>query len=156
MPLATKEYHVSDTTFELLPGGIYECKLVDLADRVIVNKQTNEEFDRIEWIFEILSGPHKGKQITDLCSPPTNGLGPKTKMRQWIEGMTGTSLAGRTKPVDPNKLIGRECYVTLFRGLNQAGREVNKIQALSPKNSTSVPEPVAPPPTQDNGANLFD
>lgn len=156
MPLETKEYAVNESSFELLPAGVYQCRLTDLAEKIVVNKQTNEARDCIEWSFEVLAGPHKGKEITDLCAAPVNGLGPKTKMRQWIEGFTGQSLQGRTKPVDPNRLIGKDCLLTLSRGPNQAGREVNKIVALSPANGAApAPEPPKAAPAGNGDGDLF-
>ncbi len=145
MPLQNATYNVNENTFELYPAGIYEARLVDLEEKTLTIQATNETRDVIEWTFEVISGPQKGKEIKDICAKPTNGLGPKTKMRQWIEGILGQSLQGRTKPVDPNRLIGKECYITLFRGPNQVGKDVNKITALSPR-TRSAPS-IVPPPT---------
>jgi hypothetical protein len=159
MPVDTK-YTVTEGSFELFPADVYDCKLTDINRKMLtVTNQDNltEDADFLEWEFTIVGGEFDGKVITDVARE-YKSLGPKSKMRAWIEGMTGQLLAGRTEPVDPNKLIGRMCRVNVSRGPNQKGRDCNKVVSILPPKRTTpaAPKPApAPQPAAETDDPLF-
>ena len=148
MPVENATYVVTEGTFELFPADVYDAKLTDINRKLLPvtnDEGITEQAPFLEFEFTIMGGEFDGKVITDVAREYAH-LGPKSKMRAWIEGMTGTSLLGRTEPVDPNKLIGRHARVNLSRGLNQKGRDTNKIVSLLPlkrQQPAPKPEPVA-------------
>lgn len=158
MPVDT-QYTVTEGMFELFPADVYDCKLTDINRKLLTvtnNDGVQEQAYFLEWEFTIIGGEFAGKTISDVAREYAN-LGPKSKMRAWIEGITGQLLAGRTEPVNPNKLIGRACRVNLSRGPNSRGRDTNKIVSLLPSKKAapaSDPKPAAAAaatPADDDG-----
>lgn len=145
------KFRVTESTFELYPADIYDAKLTKIEPKTL--EFNGEPSDVLEWTFTFLDGEFLGKTINDIASFPANGLSPKCKLRQWIEGMTGKSLQGFGGEVDINKLIGRDCRINVWRGLNTKGREVNKISSILPPKgavkAAPVPSPVISPPTDN-------
>lgn len=148
MPVENATYAVTEGTFELFPADVYDATLSDINRKVlqVTNDQgVTENATFLEWEFTIIGGEYDGKVITDVAREYAN-LGPKSKMRAWIEGMTGQALLGRTDPVNPNRLIGKPCRVNLSRGPNQKGRDCNKVVSLLPPKRTSAAPVAAPKP----------
>jgi hypothetical protein len=159
MPVENASYGVSEGTWELYPADVYDCKLTDITRKTLPvtgDDGVTIQADFLEFEFTIEGGEFDGKLITDVAREYAS-LGPRAKMRGWIEGMTGVSLLGRTTPVDPNRLIGRHARVNLSRGPNQKGRDCNKIVSLLPVKKTTAapvaPKPVAVAAQQNEGDN---
>ena len=155
MPVENASYGVKESTFELFPADVYDCKLTDINRKTlpVTDKETGQtiQADFLEFEFTIIGGEYDGKVFTDVGREYAE-LGPKAKLRTWMEGMTGQQFAGRTEPLNPNKLIGRMCRVNLSRGPNQKGKDCNKIIAILPakKSGTAAAPKQAPqtPPSQ--------
>jgi hypothetical protein len=140
-------YAVTEGTFELFPADVYDCKITDINRKIlqVTDKDGNpEQAPFLEWEFTIIGGEYDGKTFTDVAREYAN-LGPKSKMRAWLEGASGQLLFGRTEPVNPNKLIGRTCRVNLNRGPNTKGKDCNKVVSILPPKKAAAPAPVQPP-----------
>jgi hypothetical protein len=141
---ATLRFQVSESTFELYPPDVYDVQLANIEQKTL--EFNGEPSEVLEFTFEFLDGEYQGKRINDIASWPANGLTPKTKLRQWIEGMTGKSLKDHAGEVDLNKLLGRKCRINVSVTKNSKNMDKNKITSiLPPKAAGNGAKPAQPP-----------
>ncbi len=128
--------------YETPPAGVYLFALKGL-ERGIQGAAEYGGGERCKWVFSIdkiidtnepdEADAYLGEEFWAFTSYPAR-LGPKTKMRQYVEALLGRALDEGEEP-DGDDLIGRKVKVTLAP--NDKGRR--NIVAMMPHKTRRAP-----------------
>jgi hypothetical protein len=92
--------------FELIKPDIYEA--------IVTKFDTRESTygPAALYTFQIIEGPQKGVEVSGMASIPANGLGPKSKLRQWMEAIQGRHFEDNDA-IDVEDVIGYHCRINV-------------------------------------------
>ncbi len=134
---------VNNSSYEAIPADVYP---------VVVSKVESKETqygDGVVITFTVSDGEYVAKTITGLASLSLNV---KSKLRGWVEAITGKSLANVAEgtDIDLMKLVGKPCRinVSVVPGKDGTG-EFNRVKDVLPIRATR-PAPQAPKPIEPN------
>jgi hypothetical protein len=125
-----------DQDREVLPAKAYRAKVVGFSE-----PQTGEFGDYIFLRAEVTRGPKKGVEFAGVASYK---LGPKTKLRGWLESILGREFHPNEQ-VDLDDFVGREAtfQLTVDNGGDTPRNKVINVVGLddddvAPSTSDSV------------------
>lgn len=150
-------------SFEILPEGLYEFRLVGMENMGPGQAFDNEREpkDRIKWVFEIesvISGDDEaeervGEQVWFFTSLSMHR---KATMRAWCEGLLGREIA-EGEAVDASDIIGKRGRANIVHYKKLTGDIGHKIASLLKpvSNKKRKPAPVVEDTDEDESFDEF-
>jgi len=115
-----------DATEVMLEPGVYRAKLKTIEEAERSNYDTGEPEACRDWTFEVVE---EGFEGTSLKGRTSMAFGPRSKAREWVEGLLARKIAGEKLGLDD--LLGKECDLSIVHRETDRGTFAN-ISSVNP------------------------
>lgn len=110
----------------LEPGG-YRAKLKNIVQAERKNFDTGEPEACRDWTFEVIE---EGFEGTELRGRTSMSFGPRSKAREWVQGVIGRKVETGEK-LGLTDLVGKECDLSIVHNDTDRGTFAN-ISSVNP------------------------
>lgn len=116
-----------EATEVTLEPGVYRAKLKNIEEAERANFDTGEPEACRDWTFGVIEEGHEG---TTLKGRTSMSFGPKSKAREWVEGLLGRKIEVGEK-LGLEDLLGKECDLSVVHKETDRGTFAN-INSVNP------------------------
>jgi hypothetical protein len=112
---------VKKRDYTAIEADVYLAKLQGIEEKV------TEFGPAARFSFIVVEGNSAGATVSGLASIPSGGMGPKSKLRHFVEALLGRPLDDDDDEIDLDSLIGKTCRINVIQEQGKDGGTYNKI-----------------------------